>query len=252
MWLYRSVLRALAGREIKGRYKQASLGVGWALFQPVVQVLVFSLVFAGLAKVTTEGNYAVFALAGLIPHNFFQQSLTLSTPALVSNQGIITKVYFPRIFTVLASMGTPAVNAVVSLVMLMVLFGLTGTVPPKSVFLAVPLLVATVSLTIGLGAGFSVLNAKVRDVQHALPLMLSMLVFLSPALYPLKRMSVGMRTLAMLNPLTGLIDGFRSAVTGIPLYSMRLTVIDAAVSFVALFVGVAAFQRAHPSLIDVL
>jgi lipopolysaccharide transport system permease protein len=252
VWAYRAVLRALAGRELRGRYRQATLGIGWALLQPVLQVIVFTLVFSRGGRADAHTSYAVFALAGLIPYNLFQQGLTAATPAFVAAQGIVSKVYFPRIYTVLASTTTAFVNAGVSLVFLAVLMAATRTRPAASAPLAIVALAGIVALTIGLGAMLSVLNARVRDVQHALPLVLGLAVYLSPAILPIDSMSPGLRRLVLLNPTSGLIDAFRSAITGEPLHSMTLTAIDATLAIAVLLVGVVVFQRSHAPLVDVL
>jgi lipopolysaccharide transport system permease protein len=252
LWNYRQALVALSARDIRGKYKQAVLGVAWAVIQPVVQVGLFTFVFKGVANVETPVAYPMYVLAALLPFNLFQQIVSFGTPAFVTAQGIITKVYFPRLYTVLAGSASSLLNAAIALVLL--IGGLIGfdVKPSRMVLLAVPMLVGTILLSVGVASLLGAINARFRDVQHALPLLLAVMMFVSPVLYPLKSMPARVRSLALINPVTGLIDGFRAAITGVPPYSWTLVVASLLSSVVIFGLGVWVFERYQAKLIDVL
>lgn len=253
LWTFRTALGALCARAIRGRYKQAALGVGWAVIQPLVQVGLYTLVFLGVAKIETPVPYPVFVLAALLPFNLFQQLVSLGAPAFVLAQGIVTKVYFPRLYTVIAG-GSPAfANALVTVVL--VAGGMLATGTPASalgLLLALPLLAGTVLLGLGTACLLAAVNARFRDVQHALPLLLTVLLYVSPVLYPLSEVPAAVRPLAAVNPVSGLVDGFRAAVTGAPPASWPLVWGALAASVVVFGLGVWVFERTQARLIDVL
>lgn len=252
LWLYRNALLALCARDIRGKYKQTSLGVAWALIQPLVQVGLFTLVFRGVARVQTPVAYAVFVLAALLPFNLFQQIVATGTPSFVSAQGIVTKVYFPRLYTVLASTAAPLVSAVISLSVLIIAMIWFGVVPSPMVVVGIPMLLGALLLAIGVASFLGAINARFRDIQHALPLIMTVFMYVSPVLYPLEIMPPRLRPLALLNPVTGLVEGFRAAITGITPYSWNLAWGSLGVSVVVFIVGVCIFERAQARLIDVL
>ncbi len=253
LWAYRSVLRALARRDLKGKYKQSVLGLAWAVAQPALQVVVFTLVFDRLAGVSTgDLDYPVYALAGLVPYNLFQQAVSTGTPAFVAAQGIVTKVYFPRLYTVLAGCTTAVVNAGVSLILLGVVMAVTRTAPEATSVLAVVPLALTGALAVGVAAALGIVNARFRDIQHALPLALSLAVYLSPALFPLDGASSALRAAAWFNPSAGLLDWFRTALVGGELYSPAMTGLHAGLAVVIALAGTFVFERGQARLVDVL
>lgn len=252
LWLYRNVLLALCSRDIKGKYKQASLGLAWAVAQPAVQVVLFTLVFRGIARVETPAPYPLYVLAALLPFNLFQQIVSMGTPAFVTAQGIVTKVYFPRIYTIIAGSSTALVNGAITLVLLVAaLFGY-GHAPSAGVIVALPMLLGIFLLAVGVATLLGALNAKHRDIQHALPLLMTVLIYVSPVLYPLEAMPRAVRPLVMLNPVAGLVDGFRAALLGTEPYSWPLAWVCLAVALVIFAAGVWVFERTQAKLIDVL
>lgn len=252
LWRFRRVLVALSVRDIRGKYKQAVLGVAWALIQPLVQVCVFTFVFKGVAKIQTPIPYPVFALAALIPFNLFQQVVTLGTPAFANSQHLVTKVYFPRLYTVLAAGASSLVNAGVTSAVLLLAMLVFGVPLSARILLAVPMLVGILLFAVGLAAFLGAVNARFRDVQHALPLMSTVLLYVSPVLYPLESMPAALRPIALLNPLTGLIEGSRSAITGTPVDSWTLVAASVVASTAVFVIGVWFFERTQAALIDVL
>jgi lipopolysaccharide transport system permease protein len=252
VWAYRGVLGALCLREIRGKYKQATLGVAWALVQPLVQVAIFTFAFQRIAHVATPVAYPLFALSALLPFNLFAQIITFGTPAFAASQGLVTKIYFPRLYTVLAASASSVVNAVVASAALAVAMGVYGIDLSPRLLLMVPTILATMMLAVGVSAVLGVLNARFRDAQHALPLLMTAMLYFSPVLYPLEAMPTSVRTLALWNPVTGLVDGFRSAATGAPLYSLTYTLLCAGVAVVVFVAGIFVFERTQARLIDVL
>src|SRR5687768_9327785 len=252
LWDYRDILVALSARDLRGKYKQALLGAVWSIVQPVTQVGLFTFVFQGVAHISTPVPYRVFALAALLPFNLFQQIVTKGTPGFVVAQGIVTKVYFPRLYTVAAASASALVNAAITLVLLALALVWFRHPVSTSVLLTIPILAGVLLLGLGGAALLGAINARFRDVQHALPLLMTLLLFVSPVLYPLTEVPASVRTLAMLNPVSGLVDGFRAAVLGAEPYSRALVWTALAVSVGIFVIGVSVFERTQAKLIDVL
>jgi lipopolysaccharide transport system permease protein len=252
LWRFRRVLVALSLRDIRGKYKQAALGVAWAVIQPLVQVSIFTFVFRGVAKIETPVAYPVFALAALLPFNLFQQLVVLGTPAFANSQSLVTKVYFPRLYTVLAGGASALVNAAVTSAVLLVAMFVFGVPLSARILLALPTLAGILLLGVGSAALLGAVNARFRDVQHALPLVTTVLLYISPVLYPLASMPASLRPVALLNPLTGLIEGFRFALAGTGVDSWAFVASSLGASAVVFVVGVWVFERTQAELIDVL
>lgn len=254
LWAFRQALWALCGRSIRSKYKQAALGVGWAVLQPAIQVGLYTLVFRGVARVDTRPvPYAVFALTALLPFNLFQQLVSFGAPAFVLAQGIVTKVYFPRLYTVIAAGASAFANAGVTVVLLAgALIGYQVPVSFPGLLLALPLLAGTTLLGLGIACLLAAVNARFRDVQHALPLVMTVLLYVSPVLYPLDSVPESVRPIAALNPVTGLVDGFRAALLGIPPASWGLVWGSCGAAVILFLLGVWVFERTQARLIDVL
>lgn len=250
---YRGALYSLGWRNLRSRYKQAALGAGWALLQPLLQVAIFTLLFARIARVDTQGvPYPVFALAGLLVWNLFAKIVGDAAVSLVVNQHIITKLFFPRIYLVLASGASAIVDALVGAVLLLVLCVMYDVAPSASVVLAIPLLVATVLVAMGLGSLLAAVNARWRDVQHTVPFLLQIGLFATPILYPVSVVPERWQWVLAINPLTGLVGGFRAAVLGLPLPSARVMVVSLALCTAMLAVGVGYFTRIERTIVDVV
>jgi lipopolysaccharide transport system permease protein len=250
--MYRGALVALCARDLGGKYKQSLLGIAWAVVQPVVQVGVFTFVFAGVAKLEVPVPYPIFVLSALLPFNLFQQVITMGTPAFVNAQGIVTKVYFPRMYTTIAATSSAAVSAAVTLFLLVIAMLYYRAAISPSIWLVVPTLLGVLLLSFGIASLLSALNARFRDVQHALPLLMTVLLFVSPVLYPLASVPDRLRALALLNPVTGLVEGFRAGVIGTAPYSWLLICASLGTSLAVFLVGVTFFERTQAKLIDVL
>lgn len=252
LWSYRHTLAALCARDIRSKYKQAVLGLGWAVIQPLVQVGIFTIVFAGVAPVPTPVPYPLYALAALLPFNLFQQTVTMGTPAFVNAQGIVTKIYFPRLYTILAGSSSAIVSAGITLVLLIITMIIYRQPLTSKLWLTVPMLLGIALLAVGVASLLGAINARFRDVQHALPLLMTVLLYISPILYPLSSVPQRIRPLALLNPVTGLVDGFRAGVIGTEPASTALVWLALAASVCVFIVGVWMFERTQSQLIDVL
>lgn len=252
LWSYRNTLLALCARDIRGKYKQTALGLAWAVIQPLVQVGIFTIVFAGVAQIPTPVPYPLYALAALLPFNLFQQTVTMGTPAFVNAQGIVTKIYFPRLYTIIAGSSSAVINALVNLALLIIAMIVFRQPVTVMIWLTLPTLIGTIFLGVGVACLLGAVNARMRDVQHALPLLMTVLLYISPTLYPLSSVPEKIRPLALINPVTGLTDGFRAGIIGVQPYSWELVWVSLAVSACVFVLGVWLFERTQAQLIDVL
>lgn len=250
---YRGALYSLALRNFRSRYKQAALGVMWALFQPVIQVAVFTVVFSRIAGIESKGvPYPLFALAGLLPWNVFAKVVTDGSASLALNQHIITKLFFPRLYLVISAGTSALVDAVVGIGLLVALMVLYGIGPTPLVIAALPALLGVVLLAFGLAAFLAAVNARWRDVQHTVPFLLQLGLFVTPIVYPPTAVSERWQWLLALNPLTGLITGFRAAVLGLPLPPAAVLGTSLAISVGMVVGGLWYFTRAERTIVDVV
>jgi lipopolysaccharide transport system permease protein len=208
---YRELLETIVARELKVRYKQASLGILWAVIQPLALMIMFSVFFGGLAKIPADGApYPLFSYAGLLPWSFFAASLNAAIPSLANNAHLITKIYFPREIFPLASVLAAAVDFGIA----GVLFGgmlLWYSVPVTAAMLWLPLLLAVqVLFTLGLALFFSALNVRYRDVRHGLPLLLQVWMYASPVVYPVSLIPERYQELYLVNPMATLLHTYRN------------------------------------------
>ncbi|MGH9772065.1 MAG: ABC transporter permease, partial [Candidatus Acidiferrales bacterium] len=215
LWEYRELLYFLVWRDVKVRYKQAALGASWAILQPLLTMLVFSLFFGRLAKVPSDGiPYPLFSFAALVPWNFFATSLTQSSNSVVGSANLITKVYFPRLAIPLASVLAGLVDFAIAGAVLLGLMAYYKRVPTIHI-LWLPCFVLLALLTaVGVGFWLSALNVKFRDVRYVVPFLVQFWMFASPIVYPTNLLPARWRTLYALNPMVGVVDGFRWALLG--------------------------------------
>lgn len=253
LFVYRGALYSLGWRNLRSRYKQAALGAAWALLQPILQVAIFTLLFARIARVDTQGiPYPVFALAGLLVWNLFARIVGDAAVSLVVNQHIITKLFFPRLYLVLASGASAIMDALIGAALLLGLCLLYGVPLSASALFAIPLLIATVVVATGLGALLAAVNARWRDVQHTVPFLLQIGLFATPILYPANVVPERWQWVLATNPLTGLVGGFRAAVLGLPLPSGPVMAVSLALCIAMLAAGIAYFTRVERTIVDVV
>lgn len=248
---YRELLYFLVWRDVKVRYKQTAVGAAWAVLQPVTTMIVFSVFFGRLAKVPSDGvPYPVFAFAAMVPWQLFAFSLTESSNSLVSNQNLITKVYFPRLVIPMASVLAGLVDFGISFVVLlglMVLFGITPTV--SIVFLPVFVLLA-VTTALAVGLWLSALNVKYRDVRYTIPFLIQLWMFATPVAYPSSIVPEAWRPLYGLNPMAGVVEAFRWALLGTAAAPGPMLAVSTAVVVVMLLGGLFYFRRMETTFAD--
>jgi len=253
LYVYRGALWSLAWRNIRSRYKQAWLGATWALLQPAIQTGVFTILFGVLAGVPSGGiPYPVFALAGLLPWNLFAKVQTDGAISLVTNQHIIGKLFFPRIYLVLASGASALIDAAVTFLLLVAAM-LAFDVPlsPSAIW-GIPILLALLMFSYGLASLLAAINARWRDVQHTLPLLLQVGLFVTPVLYRNSFLPERWRWVLAANPMTGFVEGFRSVMLGLPVAEPRLLWGSLATSAALLVIGIWYFTRTETTIVDVV
>ncbi len=240
LWAHRELLYFLTWRDVKVRFKQTVLGAAWAIIQPLFTMLIFTLFFGRLAGMPSDGiPYPIFAYTGLLPWTFFANALTASGNSLISNANLITKIYFPRVIIPCAAVAANLVDFAITFVILLVLMGYYRVIPTMSVALLPLLLLLTVLLALGVGMWMSALNVKYRDIRYALPFLIQLWMFASPIIYPASLMPPRWRWVLSLNPMTGIIEGYRSALLRRPVDWLSLWLSTA---FVLAICVVAAFQ----------
>jgi len=217
IWKYRELLYFLTLRDIKIRYKQTLIGVAWVVLQPVLTTAIFTVIFSTFARFDTKSvPYPLFALSGLSLWLFVHTSISLASTSFVNNTSLVTKVYFPRLIVPVASALATLFDLLFSIAILIILMFYFG-VTPTSQLVAAPLFVfLTLVLAVAFGTLFSALNVRFRDVKFALPFMLQVWMIASPIFYPASLLTEKWRLIFALNPLTGILEGFRSALFGLP------------------------------------
>ena len=250
---YRELVAFLIWRDIKVRYKQTTLGVLWAWIQPVMTMVVFSVVFGRLAGLPSDGvPYPVFTLAGLMPWQLFASAVSGSANSLVGSGSLITKVYFPRIIVPIASVFATLVDFAVSFVVLIVMMGYYHLVPTANVVFLPLFVLLALAASLAAGLWCSALNVRYRDVQYVLPFVMQVWLFVSPVAYSASLVTSPVaRIFFNLNPMTGVIQGFRWSLLGSPAPGPYL-VISALIVAVFLITGLLFFKRMENSFADVI
>ncbi len=253
LWRYRELVYFLAWRDVKVRYRQTVLGVAWAILQPVVQMLLFTFVFGGLAGITADGvPYPLFAFAGLLPWGYFATATAAASGSLVANTHLVSKVYFPRLVVPLAAVIAGLVDLAVATSILAVLLAFFGRMPgPSIAFL--PALVALAVLTaLAVSVWLSALDVQYRDVRYAIPFLIQVWMFLSPVVYPASRIPEQWRVVYGLNPMAGVVEGFRWVLLGQEQPPILLLVLSMTVVLVGLLTGLLYFRRMERTFADVI
>jgi len=252
MWLFRELLFFLTWRDIKIRYKQTVLGFAWAILQPVMTMVVFSLFFGKLGKIPSEGlPYPIFNYAALLPWQFFENSITTSTTSLVTNANMVTKVYFPRLFVPIASVISGLVDFFVAFTVLIGMMIYYQIAPTVGVLLLPLFLLLAFITAMGISLWMSALNVKYRDVRYIVPFLSRFWFFATPIAYPSTLLSEPWRTLYGLNPMVGVVEGFRWALLGTqpPQAMMFLSIL---ISIFLLISGLVYFTRTEKTFADVI
>jgi lipopolysaccharide transport system permease protein len=253
LWSYRELLYFLTWRDIKVRYKQTLLGAAWAILQPLLTTLIFTLFFGILAGVPSDGvAYPIFAFAGLLPWTFFANSVTQSSNSLVGSANLISKVYFPRLLVPAAAIGAGLVDFAIAfliLIAMMIFYGVAVTWH----ILMLPLLVLMLTLlALGIGMWLSALNVKYRDIRYVLPFLIQIWMFASPVIYPTTLVPERWRWILALNPLTGIIDNFRASIFGNRSFNWSALATSAIITVAFLVYAAFAFRRMEKTFADIV
>ncbi len=253
LWEYRELLYFLVWRDVKVRYKQTALGAAWAVLQPVLTMLVFSVFFGRLAKVPSDGiPYPVFAFAALLPWQLFAYALAESGNSLVSNQNLITKVYFPRLVIPISAVLAGLVDFAIAFVVLLVLMLYYGIVPSRAIVLLPLFLLLAVVTALSVGLWLSALNVKYRDVRYTIPFLMQFWLFATPVAYPASLVPERWRPLYGLNPMAGVVEGFRWALLGKSHAPGPLLWVSVAVVILMLLGGLQYFRQTERTFADIV
>lgn len=253
LWHYRDLLTLLVWRDFSARYRQSLIGIGWALLRPVIAVVVFTIVFGRMAGFASDGvPYPVFNYVGLMPWLYFAGCLTGSSDSLVANRTLLTRIYFPRLILPISKVLTGLIDFSIQFILLLVLMGWYGLVPGPRVVL-VPLFVLLCALAaLSVGTWLTALNVKFRDVRHAVPFLAQMWMWLTPVVYATSSVPEKWRFVYGLNPLVGIVDGFRWAILGRPDPDWKMMAISTAVVLVMLISGLLFFRHMETEFADII
>jgi len=251
LWRYRDLAGQIALRDITVRYRQTALGGAWAVLQPIGFMVVFSLIFGQVAGVSSDGlPYPLFSLAALVPWTFFANALLLGSDSLVSNSALVSKIYFPRIFMPAGVVAAGFVDLGISLVILLIIVFAWGFVPSVAI-LTLPLLIAVAAAAaLGVSAALSAINVRFRDVRYVVPFGIQLWLFITPIVYASSTIAQPWRTISAINPMVGVVEGFRWATLGSGNAPWDLIGISAAASVVLLIAGLAYFDRVERAFAD--
>ena len=253
VWEYRDLLYFLVWRDIKVRYKQTAIGISWVVLQPLITILIFTVIFGYLAKMPSDGVwYPVFTLAALLPWTYFSQALTRSASSLASNANMISKIYFPRILLPLSAVIAPLIDLALCLIVLLFLLVFAGIPLTLRLFALPGFIFLAVVIAAGLGLFISSTNVKYRDVGHAIPFVVQIWMFLSPIVYPVSLIPEQWRLLYSLNPMVGVIEGFRWSLLGKAEPDPVMMVVSYLAAFALVLTGIVYFKKLERQFADVI
>jgi len=253
LWKARELLYFFVWRDIKIRYKQTAIGAAWAVLQPFLTMVVFSLFFGKLAKIPSHGlPYPVFYYSALLPWTYFATSMQAATSTIVDNQRVITKIYFPRLLLPISAVFSGVVDFLISFVLLLGIMLYYRMIPTLAAVWLPALLLLALLTALGVGLWLSALNAIYRDVRYVVPFLVQFWMFASPVAYPASLVPERWRWLYALNPLTGVIEGFRWALTGQGEAPDRMLAASTVAVLALLAGGLIYFRRIETTMADVV
>jgi len=254
IWRYRELFYIFVWRDIKVRYKQTAFGVLWAILQPFLSMVVFTFFFGRLAKMPSDGiPYPIFVYSGLLFWNYFASSVTSSSDSLISNEGIIKKVYFPRLILPLSTCFTPIIDFFIALLVLFGLMVFYKFTPPFLGIIFIPVLIFVSLLgAAGLGIFLTSINVRYRDVRYILPFFIQILLFLTPVIYPISIVPAKLQWVIFINPMAGVISLERSLLLRTSPADWRLLGISLVSGLILLVIGVFYFRKTEKSFADIL
>lgn len=251
LWDYRELISLLVWRDLRASYAQTGLGVAWVFVKPAVLMAMFAIVFGLLAKIPSDGiPYPLFMFSALLPWQYFSRALSGAGMSLVANQHLITKVYFPRLVIPLSAMVGPLVEFGVTAFLLLLMMGYFQVVPTRGVWLLPIFLLVGMGTAFGVGIWLSALSVRFRDVAHAHPFITQMWFFATPVLYPSSLVPDSWRWLYWMNPMAGVIEGFRWALLGTEMFSVPMMTISVVVMLAIFVPGLYVFRRMERTFAD--
>lgn len=252
MWRHRELLYFLTWRDVKLRYKQTAIGVLWVILQPVITTAIFTVLFSNFARFDTEDvPYPLFALSGLMIWLFVHTSITMASNSFVSNTNLVTKVYFPRLIVPFAATFAGITDLFFSLLLLVGLMVHYGIVPNLGILLAPVFLIMAIIQTMAFGTLFSALNVRFRDVKFALPFALQVWMIASPIFYPAALLSEKWRLIFAINPLVGILEGFRASLFG-KAFDWQVIGVSGASTLVLVLISLFVFKRMEDDFADLI
>jgi lipopolysaccharide transport system permease protein len=253
LWEYRELLYFLTWRDIKVRYKQTVLGAAWAIIQPFFTMVVFSLFFGKLAKIPSDGiPYPLFSYAALVPWTFFANGLSQSSNSLVGSANLITKVYFPRMVIPISGIVSGGLDFILAFIVLLGMMVFYGMLPTSNIIWLPFLLLIAFVTALGVGMWLSALNVQFRDVRYMLPFLIQFWLFATPIAYPSSLLAEPWRTIYGINPMVGVVEGFRWALLGTDTAPGPIIIVSSVASITVLLGGVFYFRRMEKSFADVV
>lgn len=253
LWEYRELLYFLTWRDIKVRYKQTVLGAAWAILQPLLTMVVFSLFFGKLAKIPSDGvPYPIFSYTGLVPWTFFATGLAMSSSSLVSSQNLIKKIYFPRLAIPIATVLSGMVDFVLAFLVLLLMMFYYGMTPTANVAWLPLFAVLALATSLGVGLWLSAMNVQFRDVRYTVPFLTQIWLFATPVAYPSSLLSEPWKTLYAINPMVGVVEGFRWALLATETAPGPMLIASTLAAAVLLVSGAYYFRRMERTFADVV
>ena len=253
LWAYRELLYFLVWRDVKVRYKQTVIGIGWTILQPLTTMVIFTVIFGNFAKIPSDGlPYPVFAYTALLPWDLFANALNRCTVSLTGSANLITKVYFPRLIVPASAIISGIIDFAIAFVFLLGIMLWFHIVPTWGAIALPIFLLLTLMTALAVGLWLSALNVRYRDVGHAIPFLIQIWMFLSPVAYPVSLVPEKWRLLYSLNPMVGVIEGFRWALLGKESPDFKLIAVSTAVVVALLLGGLVYFKRIERTFADVV
>lgn len=254
LWSYRELLFFLTWRDIKVRYKQTVLGAAWAIIQPFFTMVVFSLFFGRLAKIPSDGlPYPIWNFAAMVPWTFFAFGLTQSSNSLVGSSNLLKKIYFPRLVIPIASVLSGLVDFALAFVVLLLMMVFFGFMPTLNIVWLPALVMLTFATSLGVGLWFSALNVQFRDVRYTIPFLTQFWLFATPIAYPSSLITdPTLRALYALNPMVGVVEGFRWALLGTDTQPGPMIIVSTVAALTILIGGLYYFRRMEKTFADVV
>jgi lipopolysaccharide transport system permease protein len=253
LWEFRELLFILAWRDVSVRYKQTLLGGLWAIIQPFVTMVIFSVVFGRLAKIPSDNiPYPIFSYAALVPWSFFVNSLNKSSLSLISNTNLITKVYFPRLILPFSAVIVGIVDFFIAFIILLIMMIFYGIIPTLALIYLPFFILLTLITSLGIGIWIATLNVKFYDLQNAFPFIIQAWMFITPIAYPSSLLKEPWRSLYGLNPMAGVVEGFRWALLGTNAFPGGILIVSSVSACVVLICGIFYFKRVEHTFADFL